>query len=150
MSRPSDRAFTRSRCPIGRESCRAWPGPGRRTKDRAQPGGRVRAVAQRHGDRVAEVDAAQLGGHVDAEFGGQREDVAVVGEDLPGRGLRVRQVVHSHMLASHGQHGPGESAGQAVRLQHDDGPPGPVGAGMASSGLGAGTAAVTGRPRKVP
>lgn len=121
------------------------PGPGERVgaeaaPDRAGPcdgripvaeygpqaGSGVRTVPEREAYLVADVDAVQLGGDVDAEFVRQRQDVGVVIQDLLGRRGHDAGRGDEDVLARHGQDRAGEAAGQAVGLEQDDGPPRPV------------------------
>ena len=71
---------------------------------------------------MTEVDAAQFGGDIDAEFGRQREDVGIVREDLLDGGVQRVLGGDADVLADHAEHGTVQVAGQAVGFEQDDGP----------------------------
>jgi hypothetical protein len=118
ISRPSARALRRVPVPSRPRIVSGPASAGSVGAERgAQPGGGIGSVAERDHDRMAEVDAAQLSGHIYAEFGRQRQDVGVMGEDLLGCRVQDALSGDADMLGDHGQHRADEVVGQAVRLE---------------------------------
>lgn len=118
ISRPSERALRRVSVPnrpriVSGLASAGSVGPST-TRSRAAAHG---PVAEGDHDRVSEVDAAQLGGHIHPEVSRQRNDVGVMGEHLLF--CRVKDAFRgdAEVLGGHVEHLTDEASGQAVGLE---------------------------------